>query len=259
MSGENSRFTSDRRPPSRSSWADESDWVAGTAEDVDVVGGELVGRTSKPDSALSDTVDNHWPLVAGKGTVQQDAVGAIDATMSGSRWKSDSDAVGGYLVNYDGTASDSLGSSLGYIYTGDMTITAYVLLDDASLNVTIYGDQAGYNETGFRFRVRNGSLGFISEGRDSCSHSDVLSDGTVYFVSARWNTLAGEVTLGVNENYETFSHLPPAEPSGDHARWGQPGARNDFYFSGGMDERTISGSYLSNSDLAILRARRSDF
>lgn len=44
MSGEKARFTSDRRPPSRSSWAGEVDWGAGSGENVEAVGSELVGR-----------------------------------------------------------------------------------------------------------------------------------------------------------------------------------------------------------------------
>lgn len=51
-SEEESRFTSDRRVPSDSSWAGESDWIAGTSENVEVVDGGLVGRASKYDREL---------------------------------------------------------------------------------------------------------------------------------------------------------------------------------------------------------------
>jgi hypothetical protein len=58
MVGEKSRFTSDRRLPKGSSWAGESDWAAGVAENVDVVDGQLVGRspnqhTESLDSTIS--------------------------------------------------------------------------------------------------------------------------------------------------------------------------------------------------------------
>ena len=59
VSDKPSRFTSDRRPPSRSSWADDADWNAGGGEGVEVVGGELVGRDLErhseiPGSSIDD-------------------------------------------------------------------------------------------------------------------------------------------------------------------------------------------------------------
>lgn len=44
MSGELSRFTSDRRGRESASWATDGDWQEGAAENVDIVGGGLVGR-----------------------------------------------------------------------------------------------------------------------------------------------------------------------------------------------------------------------
>ena len=52
MTGEKARFTSDRRVPSSSTWTSDSDWVAGVAEDVDVVDGRLVGRPPNQYSEL---------------------------------------------------------------------------------------------------------------------------------------------------------------------------------------------------------------
>lgn len=54
MSGEKSRFTSDRRSPSDSSWADETDWVVGTTENVDVANGLLVGRVPDQSRQIPD-------------------------------------------------------------------------------------------------------------------------------------------------------------------------------------------------------------
>lgn len=65
MTGEKSRFTSDRRVPKESSWAGEADWAAGVSEDVDAVGGRLVGRSPKQHtgshgSAFYGFEDGEW-------------------------------------------------------------------------------------------------------------------------------------------------------------------------------------------------------
>lgn len=44
MSGEQSRFTSDRRTPETALWATNADWQDGTTENVDAVEDNLVGR-----------------------------------------------------------------------------------------------------------------------------------------------------------------------------------------------------------------------
>jgi len=211
-------------------------------------------------SAIPDSVDNQWPLDEGSGTTQTDNVGSIDATMNGSTWVFDADAVGDYVVSYDGADDyDELASNPRYVYNGDFTITAYIVIDDASANLTIFGDQDGDNAEGFRFRVNSGNLGWVIEGVESASHSTSLSTGTVYFASARWDDSAGEITLGIDGSYETYSVSAPAAPTSDNARWGQPGARSDFHFAGDMDERTMAASYLSDSDLDTLQSRRNDF
>lgn len=53
MSGESSRFTSDRRAREEASWANEEDWGSGTPENVDVVDGGLVGRAPPQDGDIS--------------------------------------------------------------------------------------------------------------------------------------------------------------------------------------------------------------
>lgn len=45
MSGNNPRFTSDRRPLDRASWAESDDWEAGVAENLDIDSGDLVARS----------------------------------------------------------------------------------------------------------------------------------------------------------------------------------------------------------------------
>lgn len=53
-----SRFTSDRRTPRKAAWKDDVDWAAGTAENVDVTGSDLVGRSTQlnglPDTIVED-------------------------------------------------------------------------------------------------------------------------------------------------------------------------------------------------------------
>jgi hypothetical protein len=57
MTDGSSRFTSDRRLRGDASWADSSDWEAGTAENVDVVGGGLVPREGSVDSNVVDNFE----------------------------------------------------------------------------------------------------------------------------------------------------------------------------------------------------------
>lgn len=59
MAGDKSRFTSDRRGPGGSSWADDADWAAGATEGVDVVDGGLVGRPTARSGKIPDSVASY--------------------------------------------------------------------------------------------------------------------------------------------------------------------------------------------------------
>lgn len=63
MPDEKPLFTSDRRPPSSSSWADDEDWVVGSRSNVEVVDGGLVpqrvvGSAEVPGSLIHDFENN---------------------------------------------------------------------------------------------------------------------------------------------------------------------------------------------------------
>lgn len=59
MSGESSRFTSDRRSREGASWVGSTDWDQGTPENVDIVDGGLVPQpqSSAPEGMVEDFED----------------------------------------------------------------------------------------------------------------------------------------------------------------------------------------------------------
>lgn len=66
MSNKPSRFTSDRRTPHESSWADNTDWAAGVAENVDVVNGALAPSERLIDANVVDNFEvDGGPYTAG--------------------------------------------------------------------------------------------------------------------------------------------------------------------------------------------------
>lgn len=112
-----SRFTSDRRVSSRSTWESDSDWAAGVAEDVDVVDGRLVGRPPKQHSELPDnglllegfkngSLSSEYGGDTGGGTVQSSTVYAGDYAL-----QMDGD-------KYDTISRTDIGIERGNIYSG---------------------------------------------------------------------------------------------------------------------------------------------
>ena len=86
MTGEKARFTSDRRVPSTSSWADDGDWAAGVAEGVDVVDGGLIGRPPSQHSELSDSAIEQFEdgTLDGWNQENPDNIAAVQTTNNGS-------------------------------------------------------------------------------------------------------------------------------------------------------------------------------
>lgn len=137
MGGEKSRFTSDRRAPSGSSWAGESDWAAGVAEDVDVVGGRLVGRLPKqhsgsPDSTIYDFEDGEW---SGDWTDESQSASSINVTDSRA---------------YDGSYSLVVSSNPGTSTAcRARSISSWSGVNEYRLYLNKYADGGGHNSHGF--------------------------------------------------------------------------------------------------------------
>ncbi|MFD1570407.1 MULTISPECIES: LamG domain-containing protein [Haloferacaceae] len=96
-----SRFTSDRRTREESSWTGEEDWAAGTAENVDVVDGNLVSRSTGGAGDIPDSAIYRWKFDEGVGTFADADVGGMDCSTSGTSWVG-GDWQGGYALSYDG-------------------------------------------------------------------------------------------------------------------------------------------------------------
>lgn len=81
MSGESSRFTSDRRVSDRASWLSEGDWEAGTAENVDIIEGGLVGRShlnnGEVPASVVNSMDFYYDYTDDGGT-SLDKIGSVD-------------------------------------------------------------------------------------------------------------------------------------------------------------------------------------
>lgn len=143
MAGEKSRFTSDRRVPSESSWAGESDWAVGVAEDVDAVGGRLVGRSPKQhseslDSTIYDFEDGEW---SGDWTDESQSASSIKV--------SDSRA-------YDGAYSLVVSSNPGTSTAcRARSISSWSGANEYRLYLNKYADGGGHNS--HRFHLLNRS------------------------------------------------------------------------------------------------------
>lgn len=97
MTGDESRFTSDRRLPQDSSWVDEGDWGAGQGSNIEIVSGQVVAQPTADSSEFTESVTHQD---AGSTTPGQTIVvfsnresefesgyithGDVGATMSGS-------------------------------------------------------------------------------------------------------------------------------------------------------------------------------
>lgn len=100
---EKSRFTSDRRVPSKSSWVDGGDWDVGVGENIEVVDGELVGRAPKLYSGLLDSAIYRWPTDEGAGETLTGSIGENDGRITGAMWVSNPSLVGGRGLDFNGS------------------------------------------------------------------------------------------------------------------------------------------------------------
>jgi hypothetical protein len=73
------RFTSDRRAPGESSWTDQVDWKAGTAENVDVTVDGIVGCSPRLTGETPDSVVHRFRFEESV----TDSVGSLGASTSG--------------------------------------------------------------------------------------------------------------------------------------------------------------------------------
>ena len=212
---------------------------------------------------IPDSVVNQWPHDEGEESTLNDAEGDVSMTISGASWQSDGDAVGGYVLEYDGvddiTESDA-DNPFTYMYNGDFTWTAFVRPDSFSSDqntIIHHGDE----DVGIALEFDGGDLAFHSNDEfRNTSSSLSLSSGEWHFVSVRWDDGDEEATLGVDGNYENVGGGLISEPDAP-LRFGWDDnltSSGSSPLDGGMDEVTSSDSFLSDEELDELQSRRSD-
>lgn len=109
MSGEKSQFTSDRRTREESFWAEQEDWEAGTAKNVDVTVGGLVGRVPTQTGETPDSVVYGFE----NGDVSNWSVSS-GATFSASTQRALSGSYSGYVPDKNDNGAGYVASASPY-------------------------------------------------------------------------------------------------------------------------------------------------
>mgnify|MGYP006277981741 CR=1 FL=1 len=173
MSGEKSRFTSDRRPPSRSTWAGESDWAAGVSDNVEVVDDGLVGCTPQQsleslDSTISQEEDGN--LLEYTGDTEFYNI-TTSPTVSGSE----------YAIQF---GNDSTLRYIEAAFTGEQyrRYSLYIHPQNEYNNAVVFGDSTNGNAVfAIYFREFNntGSAGIYYTGADG-EKGSVTTTGSAF-------------------------------------------------------------------------------
>ena len=129
MSDEKSRFTSDRRGPGESSWSGEADWAAGTAENAEVVGGELVGRPPSQ-AAVSEIVRSNI-FVGGS----DDNLHLVDTATGMGEWS--------YPTGSPANSSPAVVDGVAYVGSYDGNLHAINVVDGTEKWTYTTGDSIG--------------------------------------------------------------------------------------------------------------------
>lgn len=250
-------LTTDKRSVATSeTWETQTDWEAYQSKDsIRINSGVL-----ELDYAIPPSVEHYWPVDEGSGSTIADNEGSIDGSINGSTWQSLSDAVGGYYLSYDNTDDyDSLGSDPfgGAFYSGAFTITAFVRDDNTSENNAVFAHESG-PDGGVEFRIDSGNIHLVFHGVSNIGSSLSLTSSAWHFVAVRFEPANDQAIFTLDTTNETVSTTDtPTQPPSSDARFGLRSSGSNA-FGGGIDERTISFSSLSDSDIQDLYERRSD-
>jgi hypothetical protein len=206
---------------------------------------------------IPNNVTNHYPVDEGSGSTLTDNIGNLDGTINGANFQSLSNAVGGFVLDYDGIDdNDSLGSGTLDFYNGDFTITAFVKPENiGSDRYSIFHQRNG---GGIRFEIRGGvgnALTLVFFGVATTESSLSVPTGVFSFVSVRYDSSANSIKFNLNGNTDTKSASNPVNANGGEALFAAGGGQE---FEGQIDERTLSDSRLSDADIQTLRNRRPD-
>lgn len=263
MSGKNSRFTSDRRPPNRSSWADKADWAAGSKVNVEIVGGELTGRDSAQTSVVHDSVIAHWDAQATFNSSDDgrsvngipDQLGNYDLSLgtSGKPVVRDGAINGNVAIEFNRNRVFNHGVSI----SGDFTIFAVIIDnragksiggDENTLYVTSNGSiPAMYMDRGSNWEMDNGRDNKLNIGNDPRGP---------HVITNTWSS-GGTSTFRVDATEELSGNIGTVNMSGINI-----GNRtNEGFGSGGefmFGEMVVTDGILSVSDRDAEEQRLAD-
>lgn len=203
MTGNKCRFTSDRRAPSNSSWADDPDWASGVGENVDVIDGGLVGRAPDRGSILPDGRISKWAF--------EDDLTPNTATDS---WGNNSGSISGASITNGSLIINERGDYVSIpddptLHPAEMTVAAWVNIPQADTNSkrAITDSEHTGNKKGWRIQLnRNDEVEFRWKG--SVFHSEPIGDqfsyGTAQFLGMTYDT-----------NADTAAYIGTTQVGGD--------------------------------------------
>lgn len=246
-------LVTDKKSGSSFSWDTQAEWQAYQSQEHIAIPGNYIELA---ELTVPAAVEHHYPTDEGSGTTLTDNVGSLNGTINGATWIVLADAIGGQYLDMDGSEDRvSFGTDgFSFVVSSDYTITGFARIDDGSGNNPL----AAYRDSnaGFTFRVNGGSLEFSHPGANTYTSSMSVPIGSWAFYGARYDASNNDLVLRINDTEESFNLGGMVDPSGQVSYFGH----NNFsdYADGGFDDFTIQPVYLSDSDMDILRNRRSD-
>lgn len=265
MSDGKSRFTSDRRSPDTASWEGDADWTAGIAENVEVVGRDLVGRVPSSVDVAPDSGLYHYSFTG--GSLADNWGNGPELENNGATLVSN--GKGGEAFRFTGGAVSRLDSTgPAPELEGIQAVTAaawikprttrqpqdYPFLFDFASQATGPSSSRDSQQVAMSFEGYSTQLRFHSPiGRPASSNG--IPDGEYTLVTGVFDGYAGEARLYYNDAQEqgvvTGSGSTGSEFN--HMRVGDSvSTSNDDTFDGRIDWLKFYSKALSESEIRSL-------
>ncbi len=195
----------------------------------------------------------HWGFDNGSGLVVTDSAGSNDGTIVGeSNWNSD-----GYL-NFDGDQYVTLDGISGQQPGDEMTISAWVRLDNLSGVKVIYNCNSWWADGLFHFQIYNDHIEFAVWGYEALSVQSFNDVGSWYHVTAVYSNSNSDSAIKLYVNGEEAAAMAADQTlqvdlsnAACIGAWDN-GTAVERIFSGGIDELRVYDRMLSAADIAEL-------
>ncbi len=194
-----------------------------------------------------------WSFDEGDGLVVTDSAGSTDGTIVGEpSWNSD-----GYL-SFDGEQYVTLNGISGQLPSDEMTISAWVCLDNLSGAKVIYNCNNWWEDGLFHFQTYNDHIEFAVWGYDALSVQGFTEANSWYHVAAVYSNSNSNSTIKLYINGEEAAVMAADQTlqvdlskAACIAAWDN-GTEIERMFSGDMDELRVYNRMLSDVDIAEL-------